>query len=368
MAWPPARTTVSASALTSLHVRDAGSLRSILHEVAGHVPAGHGPQGIHQTPQIKSINEIYSELLPVPGLPHPAPPDLVAAKAELSQVVNQAPLRLGTLGGGHHFLEFQADAEDHVWIVAHSGSRGLGPAICSLYDGLAARQNQRWHSWIPDRPLHPGTRVVRTQDIAYLPSESGDGQSFLKWATFCLAFGAANRARLIAAAEALLFTEHSGSRITYIDTPHTFVELERLNGRAIVVHRKGAARSVPGTLACIAGSARTGNWIVEGLGDTHTLSSIPHGAGHPRSTNVKDTRDSRDEPLTRAQVQASLVAARDRTLKNLDAAGIEVATPDDSLLLGLDHNEPSPPNQFPSTLASLARPVHRLRPLGVYRT
>jgi RNA-splicing ligase RtcB len=38
-------------------------------------------------------------------------------------------LQLGTLGGGNHFVEFQSDADDRLWLMIHSGSRAMGQAV-----------------------------------------------------------------------------------------------------------------------------------------------------------------------------------------------------------------------------------------------
>jgi len=38
-------------------------------------------------------------------------------------------LEFATLGSGNHFVELQADETERLWLMVHSGSRGLGPAI-----------------------------------------------------------------------------------------------------------------------------------------------------------------------------------------------------------------------------------------------
>lgn len=356
-----ARTSVSASELTARPAGRVSALRTVLDELAVQVPAGDGPGGSHTVAQDQSMDDFWREILPVPGLGHPAPTELVEAKAELSRLLAKAPDRLGTLGGGHHFLELQADAEDRVWIVAHTGSRGVGAAVCRLYDGLAAGLNERWLSLVPGRPVLPGARESRTRDVAFLPSGFADGQAFLKWASFCLVYATENRARLIAQAEALMLARLPGERTDYIDTPHTMVQTERHRGRMVVMHRKGAPRAEPGTPACVAGSALTGNLIVEGLGDEDALFSVPHGAGRRGAAGTPEAL------LSRGSVLDALTTARERTMADLHGAGVEVATRDGALLLSSD-DMGGPPGKAPPMLDALARPVHRLRPLGLYRT
>ncbi|MCC8423185.1 RtcB family protein [Photorhabdus sp. RM157S] len=41
---------------------------------------------------------------------------------------------LGTLGTGNHFIELCLDESDRVWVMLHSGSRGVGNAIGSLLE------------------------------------------------------------------------------------------------------------------------------------------------------------------------------------------------------------------------------------------
>jgi tRNA-splicing ligase RtcB len=41
----------------------------------------------------------------------------------------QGTLEFATLGSGNHFAELQADAEGQLWLMVHSGSRAMGPAI-----------------------------------------------------------------------------------------------------------------------------------------------------------------------------------------------------------------------------------------------
>ena len=44
-----------------------------------------------------------------------------------------AAVQLGTLGRGNHFLEFQADEENRLWLMVHSGSRAIGQAVRDLH-------------------------------------------------------------------------------------------------------------------------------------------------------------------------------------------------------------------------------------------
>jgi tRNA-splicing ligase RtcB len=144
----------------------------------------------------------------------------------------------------------------------------------------------------------PGTQQTRRrEDLAFLPAEMWDGDKFLIWVAFCLAYAAENRKRLIQRAEELLFTAVPGERLAYVDTPHNYARREHLDGRAVVVHRRGAARVEPGVWACVAGSARSGNWIVEGVGNAGALFSCPHGAGRRWAAGEGWDRLTEEAPL-----------------------------------------------------------------------
>jgi len=155
-----------------------------------------------------------------------------------------APRHLGTLGGGNHFVELDRDAAGDLWLLVHSGSRGLGAAIAGHH----------------------------------LRSAAGEaGLSDYEWA---LEFARANREVLVRRA-AELVSELTGQPPApdLIDAPHNFVRREEHRGRLLLVHRKGAIAAPPGVRALIPGSMGTSSYIVEGLGAPDAFGSASHGAG-----------------------------------------------------------------------------------------
>ena len=56
-------------------------------------------------------------------------PELLKAFGKFSKWTNQ----MGTLGGGNHFIEVCLDEADQVWVMLHSGSRGIGNAIADYF-------------------------------------------------------------------------------------------------------------------------------------------------------------------------------------------------------------------------------------------
>src|SRR6478672_13498749 len=60
---------------------------------------------------------------------------------------------LGTLGTGNHFIEVCLDENQNVWIMLHSGSRGVGNRIGSYFIELAKEDMRRLQKNLPDKDL-----------------------------------------------------------------------------------------------------------------------------------------------------------------------------------------------------------------------
>ncbi len=168
---------------------------------------------------------------------------------------------LGTLGGGNHFLELDRDPEGRLWLLVHSGSRGLGAAIAAHHAGAAGASSTEG--------TLPALDVREPAGAAYL--------SDLAWA---LSFARANRAALVRwALEILAGALGAIAEAQTVDIHHNFVARERWFGRDLLVHRKGAISVPSGTLALIPGSMGTASYLVEGLGHEASFGSCSHGAG-----------------------------------------------------------------------------------------
>jgi tRNA-splicing ligase RtcB len=192
-----------------------------------------------------------------------------------------AKKHLATLGGGNHFLELDRDADGGVWLLVHSGSRGLGAAIAAHHVRAAAARD-------PD-------------PLAALDAESAAGRAYLDDLGWALGFARANRDALAARAvhviaEALrsdvLVTEH-------LDVHHNFVAREGWEGEELFVHRKGAVCIPRGTRALVPGSMATASYVVEGLGCPLAFDSCSHGAGRVL-TRTEARREIHPEALSRS--------------------------------------------------------------------
>ena len=171
--------------------------------------------------------------------------------------------QLGTLGSGNHFIELQADEEDRLWLMLHSGSRAIGPAIRAHH---AARGEVAGAFHAVDADSEPGRAYLA--DMAWALWYADANRSCLLEATVD-AVGAATGAR---AESATLVTCH-----------HNHVRRETHAGRDLWVHRKGAIPAATGEPGIVPGSMGTPSYHVEGRGHPDSLGSSAHGAGRALS-------------------------------------------------------------------------------------
>lgn len=161
-------------------------------------------------------------------------------------------VQLGTLGRGNHFLELQADDDECLWLMVHSGSRALGPAILA--------QHRRGVG---------------------LPADSLEGRAYLADAELAVAYADHNR-RLILERSLEVFGSVLGVEADFeslVLVNHNFVRLESHFGNEWWVHRKGASSAREGEPGIIPGSMGSESFHVTGRGCAESLCSSSHGAG-----------------------------------------------------------------------------------------
>jgi len=168
--------------------------------------------------------------------------------------------QLGTLGGGNHFIELGYDEEERVWIIVHSGSRGIGHTTATHYMRLTSRDGKA-------REGHFGFSV-----------NSEEGKDYIKDLNFCLEFALANRNLIIWRVVDVLskcLDQKSYGLSCRINRNHNHAELKD----GLWIHRKGATHAEEGMLGVIPGNMRDGSFIVRGKGNSESLCSSSHGAG-----------------------------------------------------------------------------------------
>jgi tRNA-splicing ligase RtcB (3'-phosphate/5'-hydroxy nucleic acid ligase) len=169
-----------------------------------------------------------------------------------------------TLGSGNHFIELQSDDDGRLWLMVHSGSRGIGPAI-------------RDHHLAQCEDVGGGLRA--------LDATSHQGARYLGDAAWARRFADASR-RAMAVEVGTVIEATLGARLcweTVITTDHNHVSLEHHGGRGLWVHRKGAMPAGRGQTGVLPGSMGTSSFHVEGRGDEAALCSSAHGAGRALS-------------------------------------------------------------------------------------
>lgn len=99
---------------------------------------------------------------------------------------------LGTLGTGNHFIELCLDTTGGVWLMLHSGSRGIGNAIGRHFTQLAKKEMEKWHIHLPDK------------DLAYLPEGSQYFDDYIAAVDWAQDYAATNRLLMMDAAKAAI--------------------------------------------------------------------------------------------------------------------------------------------------------------------
>lgn len=192
---------------------------------------------------------------------------------DFNKFMNKIGPQLGTLGGGNHFIELCLDEANQVWIMLHSGSRGIGNMIGSYYIDKAKEEMERWLIDLPDK------------DLAYLPKGDQlfhDYWDALQWAQ---QYAAANRTVMLEAVFQVLKGRFPGVTLTdeAVNCHHNYASLENHFGQNVYVTRKGAVRAAAGVKGIIPGSMGTKSYIVKGLGNEMSFCSCSHGAGRKMS-------------------------------------------------------------------------------------
>ncbi|MEQ9497559.1 MAG: RtcB family protein [Deltaproteobacteria bacterium] len=178
---------------------------------------------------------------------------------------------LGTLGTGNHFIEVCLDERDHVWVMLHSGSRGVGNRVGRYFIELAKKEMERWMIHLPN------------QDLAYLAEGSQYFDDYVEAVSWAQAFARTNRELMMAAT---LDAMHRCPELPAFTTDrmavnchHNYVEREHHYGKNVWVTRKGAVRARLGDLGIIPGSMGAKSFIVRGKGHEEAFCSCSHGAG-----------------------------------------------------------------------------------------
>jgi len=192
---------------------------------------------------------------------------------------------LGTLGTGNHFIELCLDEAGQVWVMLHSGSRGIGNKIGTLYVELAKKDMERYHITLPDA------------DLAYLPEGTPHFEQYMRAVSWAQQFARTNRQLMMDAVLLALgrFFPYLAIDEVAVNCHHNYVNTEKHFGEKVLVTRKGAVRAQVGDLGIIPGSMGAKSFIVRGKGNPESFCSCSHGAGRAMSRNQAKKRFTLDD-------------------------------------------------------------------------
>lgn len=181
--------------------------------------------------------------------------------------------QLGSLGSGNHFVEVCLDESDRVWVVLHSGSRGIGNQLAQRHIEAAKGLMAQYFIELDD------------PDLAYLVEGTDEFEAYIAAMLWAQDYARLNRDVMIDAVlvEMWAFLGHEFTEERRINCHHNFCEMEHHRGRNVWVTRKGAVRAREGEAGIIPGSMGTETFITLGKGNAASYHSSSHGAGRRMS-------------------------------------------------------------------------------------
>ncbi|MHA1178649.1 RtcB family protein [Psychrobacter faecalis] len=184
--------------------------------------------------------------------------------------------QLGTLGGGNHFIELCLDENNDVWVMLHSGSRGIGNCIGQYFINLAKKERQSRFGHVPDR------------DLSYFAEGSDSFADYVEAVGWAQDYALENRREMMRLVIKAMQSPQAGLprfQLTKeaINCHHNYVNEEMHFGEQVYVTRKGAISAYQGELGIIPGSMGAKSFIVRGLGNDESFCSCSHGAGRQMS-------------------------------------------------------------------------------------
>ena len=239
-------------------------VQAMIGDIMRNIPVGFSH---HKTPMpCYTLDRAYDEM------------DRYEEDGELLGQLEAGYFQIGTLGGGNHFIELQADDEGILSIMIHSGSRHFGKSVCDYFHQKARELNVRYYSQVPDE-----------YRLAFLSADSREGRRYLNWMNLSMDFARENREKMMLAVKAVMekwIGKYTNLKLEFsedINCHHNYAALETHYGQEVYVHRKGAVRAENGELAVIPGAMGSYSYVVMGKGNPESFCSCSHGAGRQYS-------------------------------------------------------------------------------------
>jgi tRNA-splicing ligase RtcB len=195
--------------------------------------------------------------------------------------------QLASMGSGNHFLEICLDKEGCVWIMLHSGSRGIGNSIGTYFGDLAKKDMERYFIDLPD------------MNLAFIPDGAPHFKPYIEAMEWAQKYAKVNRDLMMASsiraiAKTKLLPKFTADLVV-VDCFHNFTARENHFHENVWITRKGAVRARKNDLCILPGSMGTRSFIVQGKGNPESFTSCSHGAGRRMSrTEAKNTFTVKD--------------------------------------------------------------------------
>lgn len=268
---------------TSLRAEDLpDTLAVIRSQVERDVPLGAGGQ--HDEKRV-----------PMPSSAMGLPPTQVLNSifgGDQSRAWQKWARQLGTLGSGNHFIEVCLDEENRVWIMLHSGSRGVGNMIGRYFIDKAKAMMETYFITLPDR------------DLAYLPDGTPEFRDYIQAIGWAQDYAKENRRVMLEAVIAAMRRHVAKPFILEdeaINCHHNYMEIENHFNSNLYITRKGAIRARRGDLGIIPGSMGAKSYIVRGKGNAESYCSCSHGAGRKMSRSEATRRFTVEDLKTQTE-------------------------------------------------------------------
>ena len=221
--------------------------------------------------------------------------------------------QLATLGGGNHFIELCLDENDNVWVMLHTGSRGVGNAIGSYFIELARRDMEKIQMNLPDR------------DLAYFNEGTSHFNDYIEAVGWAQDYAMINRREMMRLILKVLKKRLPNFKVTKeaINCHHNYVSQEHHFGEQVFVTRKGAIRAGEGEYGIIPGSMGAKSFIVKGKGNPSSFCSCSHGAGRVMSRSKAKRLFSEEDLLAQTsgvecRIDKSIIDEIPSAYKNID--------------------------------------------------
>lgn len=274
---------------TSLRKEDLKDLPALRHQIERAVPHGRTDNGgandrgrWGKIPGYVSV--VWQELLP--GY------EKIVEKHPAIKRAN-TDVHLGTLGTGNHFIEICLDLKDCVWVMLHSGSRGVGGKIGSYFVKKAKDEMKRWFIDLPD------------WNLAYFPEGTQLFSDYVFAANWAQKYAQRNRELMMKAVLKVLKKAYGKYELhDEVQCHHNYLSKEHHFNKNVWVTRKGAVRAQKGEMGIIPGSMGAKSFIVRGQGNRDSFTSCSHGAGRLMSrTAAKNKFTLKDHKAATAGIE-----------------------------------------------------------------